>query len=179
MAMPKDFVYFVVSGLVIITIPIALIAWFQAGFFLRWMKVRASRGKLTLVKLRGKLRDHWEVGEIKGDFIVYGPKKERRRAVIGDGIVYSCFGVSVVDMNETTSAMSTIDYTAVTGHDAEKFEDLFTRALFRPTLEQEHDKLLLILLIIAIAAIIVVAFLTWNVSQQISALGPASITSVV
>ena len=91
----------------------------------------------------------------------------------------SGFGNTVVDVDETMNAASKTDYTAVTGFDAEKFEDLFIRALFKPTLEENKDKLLLILLIIVIAGIVINAFLIFNVSQQLTGMGATSITSVL
>lgn len=175
---PKDFYYFLISGFVLMLLPIGLIAWFQAGFFLKWLRVRASRGKLTLVKVRSKLRDFWAIGEIAGDFIVIGKKENRKRISMNDNPVYFCFGVSVVDMDESKNALSKTDYKAVTGFDAEKFEDLYTRALFRPTLEDNPNKMLIILFVILLAAVAISIFLSWNISQQISGLAAGAVTPV-
>lgn len=177
--MPKDFYYFVISGFVLMFIPLGLIAWFQAGFFLKWLRVRASRGKLTLVKVRGKLRDFWEYGQIKGEFLIYGKKENKKRVHIEDNIVYRCFGVTVVDTDETTNAVSKTNYSAVTGFDAEKFEDLYTRALFRPTLSTDANRILIILLIVVIAAIAVNILFSYNISNQISGMAKSTINSVL
>ena len=177
--MNQDFVYFVISGFVIMTIPILLIAWFQAGFFMKWLKVRASRGKLTLVKVRGKLMDYWEWGQIRGTFLIYGVGEHKKRMVIDDGVVYRCLGVTVVDTDETNNATCKVDYTAVTGFDASKFEDLYVRALFRPILDANPNSILIILLVIVLAGLGINALMTWNLSQQISAMLASSVTGVV
>ena len=134
---------------------------------------------MTLVKVRGKLRDFWDKGEIKGDWLVYGAKKEKKRIKIGDNMVYRCFGVTVVDVDETSNAVSKTDYDAVSGFDAEKFEDLFTRALFRPTLDENKDRILIIMLVVVIAGLAINAFLIWGVSQQLSTIAQASFNSVL
>lgn len=176
---PKDFYYFVVSGFLLMLLPLGLIAWFQAGFFTKWLKVRASRGRLSLVKIRNKLLDRWDYGEIKGDFLIYGKGENKKRIALEDGQVYRCFGVTVLDTDETSNAVCSVDYKAVPGFVAEKFEDLYVRALFRPALDQDQNRILIIIAVVIIAGLAINAFLVWSVSQQISALGPATINSVI
>lgn len=179
MADITDFYYFVVSGIIVMAIPIGLIAWFQAGFFLKWLKARASRGKSVLIKLRGKIRDHFETGQIKGDYLIFGKKEQKQRVLIEKKAIYSAWGVSCVDMDEATNNLATTNYEVMPGFDAEKYENLYIRALFRPTLEEALDKRILILLIIIIVLIVVVGFLVWNVGEQVSSIGGGAVRSII
>ena len=174
-----DFYYFIVSGLLIMGIPIGLIAWFQAGFFTKWLKARAGRGKVILIKQRGKIRDHFLTGVIVGDYLIFGKKDNMKRVLINNNAIYTAWGVPCVDMDEATNNLSTTDYDVAEGFDAEKYENLYIRSLYRPSLEDKTDKLLLILLIVVIMLVVVVGFLVWNVSQQVAAIGGGTINSII
>lgn len=176
---PKDFYYFVISGFIVLLIPIALVAWFQAGFFLKWLKARSGRGKFILIKIRGKVRDHFATGIINGDFLIFGKKEEKRRVTLEKSCIYTCWGVQVVDLDESSNNLSNVNYQAVPGNDAEKTESLYVRSLMRPSLEQATDKMLLILLILVLVAVIAVGFLVWNVSQQVAGIGGGAVTSIL
>ena len=175
----SDFYYFVISGIIIMAIPIAVVAWFQAGFFLKWLKARAGRGKYILIKQRGKIRDHFETGVIHDDFLIYGKKHRRKRVVLDKKSIYTCWGVPVVDMDDSTYNIATVDYDVLPGHDPEKSENLYIRALFRPAIEQGVNKILLILLIVIIIGLAVLGFLIYGVSNQVASIGGGAVTSII
>jgi len=166
----NDFWYFMIAGGLILLVPIFVIAYFQAGFFLNWLIVKTSRGKKVLIKVRGKLIDSFKTGVIDGDFLIYGKKEERRRLVLDDEAPYRSFGINVVDIDGSKQAVMKRDYKAVSGHDGERFESLYIRALFRPSLTEDRQKLLIILLIVVLCALGISLFFSWNISQQIAAL---------
>lgn len=175
----NDFYYFLISGAVLMLVPIFVIAYFQAGFFGKWLKARAGRGKYVLIKVRSKLRDYFDVGEIKGEFVIIGKKDKTRRLLINDRAIYRSWGVACLDIDEATNAVSSTNYEAIAGFDAEKFESLIVRALYRPTLDESKEKLILIAVFATIAIGLVGLFLTWNVSQQIAALGTQGVINTV
>ena len=180
MAFPADFFYFVISGFVLMLIPIGLISWFQSGFFFPWIRTRASRGKKILIKQRGKVRDHFTTGKIDGDFLIFGKEEHKKRILIDKINIYTCWGVSVVDIDESSNNLATVDYTVSEGFDAEKYESLYTRTLYRPLLDEGgRDMLILVLIIIIIIAVAVVGFLTWTVGQQVASIGGGTVTSIV
>ena len=180
MAFPADFFYFVISGIILMIIPLLVVAWFQAGFFTKWLKTRASRGKRILIKQRGKVRDHFDTGLIHGDFLIFGKEEHKKRILIGKINIYSCWGVSVVDIDESSNNLATVDYTVSEGFDAEKYESLYTRTLYRPLLDEGgRDMLILVLIIVIIIAVAVVGFLTWTVGQQVASIGGGTVTSIV
>lgn len=179
MAAMSDFYYFLIAGGVLMLVPIFVIAYFQAGFFGKWLKARTGRGKYVLIKLRSKLRDYFTYGEIKGEYLIYGKKDNTRRLLIPEGAIYRAWGVACVDLDEATNSVCSVNYKPVEGFDAEKFEGLYIRALYRPSLEENRDKVILVLIIIAIAVGAIGLFMNWNLSNQIAAISNTGVINTV
>lgn len=175
----NDFYYFLIAGALLMLVPIFIIAYFQSGFFGKWLKARTGRGKFVLIKLRSKLRDHFTYGEIKGEYLIYGKKDNTRRLLIPEGAIYRAWGVACVDLDEASNSVCKVDYKPVEGFDAEKFEGLYIRALYRPSLEESKDKIIFVLVIIAIVVGVIGAFMTWNVSQQVASISNAGVINTV
>lgn len=167
----NDFFYFLIAGAVLMIVPIFIIAYFQGGFFGKWLKSRTGRGKYVLIKVRSVLRDYFEVGEIKEEYLIFGKGDKTKRLRIEDRkSIYSAFGVSCIDIDEATGAICTVNYDALEGFDAEKMESLLIRALLRPSLEENKDKLILLLVIAAIVAAGAAALLGYVNLQEIGRL---------
>lgn len=174
----NDFMYFIIAGAVLMLVPIFIIAYFQSGFFGSWIKTRAGRGKYVLLKIRGKLKDQFSTGEIKGEWLITGKKENTKRILIDDSsgaVIYRAWGVACLDIDETTNAVCSVDYKAVEGFSAEKYEGLYVRALYRPSLEENNkEKIIIILIVGAIIVGVIGLFLTWSVSQQLTSLAQGS-----
>jgi hypothetical protein len=181
MATLNDFFTFLIAGGLLMLVPIFVIAYFQAGFFLKWLRARAGRGRFILIKLRGKMRDHFTIGEIKGEWLIHGKKENTKRCLIDQKSIYRAWGVACVDIDEASNNVCSVDYQAVQGFDAEKYENLYIRTLYRPALEEDKDKILYLLVIVSIIASIIACIMGYSIIQQLNALGPVagSVTTVV
>jgi len=179
MAVLNDFITFLIAGSVLMLVPVGLIAYFQGGFFGKWLKVKMGRGKYVLVKVRSTLRDYFEAGLIKENYVIYGKKEKTRRHLLNLDCIYRGFGVDVIDLDENTGAICKTDYSTVAGFDTEKQESLYTRALYRPTLEQERDKVVLILLGLAIAIGVIGVILTFSLSNQVASIGAGTVNNIL
>ena len=176
----NEFWYFVISGGIVMFVPVFVVAYFQGGFFAKWLKVKTSRGKKVLIKLRRRLLDDYEVGVLDGDFIIYGKKENKKRLVIPEDCIYRSFGVNVVDLHDGKQAIAKTDFEAVSGHDGERYESLYIRALYRPSLMENNQKILMILLIVVLCALGISLFFSWNITQQLSAISNVgSVTSLI
>lgn len=162
-------------------VPILFIAFFQAGFFLAWLKTKSSRGKRVLIKLLKPVRDDFTTGIIEQGFLVFGKKGNMRRIKLDSQTrIYQAWGVRGIDIHDELNAPLGADFRGVAGFDAEAFENLLTRALYRPALEENKEKIILIAIIIVGVLVIVSLALLWSVQGQVSALGQVgTITSVV
>lgn len=182
----NDFYVFIISGLVIMTIPVLIIAWFQSGFFLSWLNAKRSRGKRILVKLVKPIQDAWTTGYINEGFLVFGKKNAQRRIkLVNDktgrrGRIYRSWGVYAIDVHDELNACFDYEYKGISGFDAEAFENLLVRALYRPSLEESKEKFILIAIGVLGLLVLISLALLWSVNGQVHALANAgSITGVV
>lgn len=177
----SDFVYFVISGIVILFVPVLIISYFQAGFFTKWFKTRAGRGKYVLIKVRSKLRDYFDTGIIDGEYLIYGKKEKTKRLLVTDNSIYRSWGVACIDVDEATNEVCSINYLPSSAFDAEKFEGLYIRALYRPSLEENNmEKYILIAVGICIIICAITAFLVFDVHGRVQALANVgTITNVM
>lgn len=147
---------FLYGGVIILTL--FAVSIFLRGFFWKYYKVRTSMGRYILVKIRSLLRDHYAVGWIEEGFLCYktkiGGKKEMIRIAIDEGTnpVYRSIAINWVDVDDEKNAIVKPDFTAVSGHDPIKFNNLLVRALMRPGLT---DKTTLIIIICVIITLLV------------------------
>jgi hypothetical protein len=131
-------------GIVFLLAVIVTSALFK-GFFWQYVRVRSSLGRLVLIKLRAVNRDHFKVGKIEEGFLVFKFKKEFRRLAVTDSAsMYRSLGVTWIDVDEEKNAIVRPDFSVISGFDAEKFNSLFLRALYKPSLSQNYEIIILI-----------------------------------
>ena len=142
--------YAVAMGLMV-----TIIAFFMRGFFWKYLKVRMSLGKLVLIKIRSQLRDYYKIGTVIEGMLEYktkdrdGKKQIVRLQIPKNKIIfYKSIGVTMVDVDEERNAIACIDFSTVTGFDAIKWNNLFIRALTRPTISTNKEKIIIIALVI-------------------------------
>lgn len=139
-------------------------AMFMKGFFMPYIKVRTSFGRLVLVKIRNIMRDYYAVGWIEEGFLFFKRHKEIVQIPINanNNFLYKSLSITMIDVDEEKNAIAQTDYTSVSGFDHKKFSDLLVRALQRPTIDSGKEKLLLFLIIIAIVLIFATAYLSYQ-----------------
>lgn len=147
------------------------------GFFWKYIRVRASMGRLVLVKLRNLSRDHFKIGKVEEGFLIYKNKEEKRIAVKDFSFFYRCMGVSWVDVDEETSSVCAPDYKAVTGFDSERFQSLYTRCLMRPEGLNTKEIIIIILVLLAIVTAGISVYLGYTNLQELAIIKKAVITS--
>lgn len=156
------------------------VALIQRGFFLKYLKVRASMGRLVLVKVRSRLRDYFECGWVDGPFLIWKHGKATNHLFLQTGKIvpesevaavragapavrdrdyfYRAIGVSWIDVDEEKGAAAKTDYSAVTGHDMEAEDNMLKRALTRPAQLSKIEKIIMFCLIIMALVLIFTAY---------------------
>lgn len=161
----KDMLLYVLSYALVIGIAFFLLQWLSNGFFLKFLRVKASRGQLVMVNVRSKLQHYFVHGKIEGDFLVFhdreskaNKQKEPKRARIPDNrtVFYRAFGVNVINVDEATNNVIAPDMGVVPGFDAIKYSSLYTRALYKPSLAEDDvtKKLVIGVLIVTILLVL-------------------------
>ena len=142
---------------------------FQRGFFVTYFKVRTSFGKYVMVKIRSPLRDYFAKGWVEEGFLIYKHKKDVIRLNIPQDVnpFYKCLAVMWVDVDDEKHAICKTDYSAVAGYDAVKNNNLHTRALMRPSIQDNQQKIILTLLVILGIGILVVGYLAYSNYAQL------------
>lgn len=161
----SDAIYFMISYAGILLIGFGLIQWLSNGFFTKFLKVKASRGKLVLVNVRSRLIHYFVSGKVEGGFLIYDDResrankqKEPKRVIAPDGAFYRAIGVSCVNVDEESGAIIMPSGSSVSGFDAIKYSNLYTRALYKPSVAPE-DKTKIIIIVVLIICIVLIFFM--------------------
>jgi hypothetical protein len=137
-------------------------------FFWKYLRVKLSMGKLILVKIRTPLRDYYKVGYVSENNVIYktkdtdGRKEDIRITIPKDSLVfYKSIGVTWVDVDEEKNAILTVKYNPVSGFDAIKWNNLYIRALTRPSIGDQKEKIIILLLVLVIVAILGIGYFSY------------------
>jgi hypothetical protein len=165
------------------------------GFFLAWVKTKASRGRKVLIIMRTKLSYYPAFGHVEGQTFVWKDRETRKdsknkipkRAKLPDpnkSPFFRLFNVWVTIIDEGTSAfISMKDYSEISGYDPVLQESLIMRALQRPTFEQNKQLIIILVLVGVVVLLLLGAAIYMKINtlpaiiQNARAI-PASITGV-
>lgn len=162
MAVPKELLYIIGSYLVVFIIPFFLVALYQGGFFGPYVRVKGSRGKLVLVKVRTMVSHYYRVGRIVEGALKYRDRnKNDHHITLIEGCVYRMLGVSCIDVDEEKSTVYNHALAReVPGHDTVKVDQHIKRALQKPSMTNQNWTI--ILLIVILVALIGVGILMYQ-----------------
>lgn len=142
--------------LISMSIGIFLISLIQRGIFWPLVKARLGFGRYVLVKLRQVHRDYLMTGEIEDGFLVFDKKENQRRIALPDNsFFYKVSGLTFIDVEDESGSLCRPDYTTTSGFDPKKYNNLYIRTLYKPTVMENQDKIIMggIFLIIVLLAI--------------------------
>jgi len=142
---------------IVLILTVVIISLLLRGFFWKYLKVKTSFGKYVMVKVRTTLRDYFVVGWVEDGFLVYKRNKEKLNISLGkENYFYRTLGVNWIDIDEEKGSPCKVNYEAVEGHDLQKESNLLTRALTRPSVADNRERIILILL----ALLLILAFVS-------------------
>ena len=155
---------------VVIALGFFSVSFILKGFFLKYLRVRGSMGSKVMVKVRNQLRDWYVVGWVEEEFLCYNVKGEsffdkvKVRIVLpkNEKVFYKSLGILFIDVDEEKKAICCTNYEPITGYDAVKFDALIKRALYRPSIGNQIEKVILILCIVILLAAIIIGFIVYK-----------------
>lgn len=154
--------------MIVVLLSFGMVGFIQKGFFWKYFRVRLSFGRLVIVKIRGITRDFFAVGDIQENFLVFKVNKEKKKINVKNSeVFYRSLGCIWVDVDEIKNALSKTDYSAIDGFDAVKYESLYARALYKPSITDNKEKILFVLVIIAIIVAGISVFLSYKNGEAI------------
>ena len=146
------------SYCVVIILGFMIIAWLQAGFLMPFLKVKMSRGKKILVKVRKTTgTDFVAADEIEGLLVFKYFKEQMRLSNYKKGI-YRSFNLNCVDVEPEKWAVITVDFEAVSTNEPNKTDSLIERGIMKPHKIRQNEIVLIILLIVAVIGIVYIGY---------------------
>lgn len=177
----NEFILYVVSYAGIVFVAVGILAWMMSGLLWPYLRVKTSRGKYVLVKVRTITQDYYRKGLIDKGMLIFKDraKEERRLALPAKPAIYRSMGVNVIDVDDETNNVMAHDFSIVQGFDAVKFNNLYIRAITRPTLADKKEKIIMGLLVLCLLGVALAVFLALDTNGKVAALGQISAPQVV
>lgn len=148
-----------------------LMQWLTHGFIFKFLRVKGSREKNIIVKIRSKLGDYLVVGKLHEREIIFKKRNSKNKStlnipVLPDGtlakVFYRFLGIYWVDVDEEKNSFCTVNYNAVQGFDDERQENLLIRCLMRISATSRKDQIIIILLIALVLGLVVVGVMVYQ-----------------
>jgi hypothetical protein len=172
MAIPTDMFYFAGSYLAVLLGGFFLLNWLSAGVLRYFLRVKSSRGRLLLVIVHTKLRTYTTTGGLEGQDLVYFDKESKankqktpKRINNADrSCFYRFMGLWACNVDEGTNNLIKPDGSIEKGFDPIRWNNLYLRALMKPTPEDKDKIFLIIIAVVVIIVLFVTIFLAIKVS---------------
>ena len=146
------------------------------GFFLKFLRVKASRGKKLMVNSRERIGHDFYVANIAAGWIFFKDRenkiekaKEPKRIVLPANAVYRAMGIWWVNFDSEKNAIVMPDMRGVSGFDAIKWNSLLKRAMKEPKSDKK-ESILLLICVIGFLILIVLGMVLLNKVNAIYAL---------
>lgn len=171
MVIPQALIVQVVGYAVVIGLVFFILSFMQRGFFWKFIKVKTSMGRLILVKVRSINIDHYVIGKIEEDFLIFKVYKQEKRLAINDrNVFYKSIGINWVDVDDSRNCLVKPDFTTSPGFDVVLYNNLYLRALYKPAITDNLEKIMLVLIIVCTLASVICVILIMKESSAITSL---------
>ena len=153
---------------IVMILTVGILSFVQKGFFWKYFRVRISFGRLILVKLRAVNGDFFAVGRVEEGFLVFKAHKEQKRISIQNkNAFYRSLAVTWIDVDDEKGAILNSGAASVPGFDAVKYNSLYLRALYRPALTDNKEKIMMALMVGIGIAVVICVVLQWQAYSHI------------
>lgn len=152
---------------------LVLYNFFTKGFLVTYLRVKASRGKKVLVRIFAVTGKYYVIGTIRGTALTFKDRYKVKKTYsnISKNTVYDEMGIKIVDNDEVTGALiDQTDFNAVPGSDGEKTDNLITRALEKPVLQDKKEIIILALVVVCLIGIAGCIYMIYNLTETVNAL---------
>lgn len=149
------------NNIAIMILSIVIFSFIQRGFFWRFVQVRLSFGGLIMVKIRTDTIDIYRVGKIEEGWLLFTrKKKELKRLKIPKDkpVFYRSMGCLWIDVEDARNTIAYTDHETACAFDPVKYNDLYKRALYKPEILDNKEKLELIILIVIGLVVFYIAY---------------------
>lgn len=136
------------------------------GFLVKWIRVKASRGRFLLIELDGLAEMTWVVAKLNDNQLRWKAGGEHKSLIIGREDVYRRYGIKCITIDAETNAIRRIDWSVADKVDAEAYDDKLQRAIEAPEIANKNEKILFIVaVIIIIVGLLYVGYTVTGIKQ--------------
>ena len=174
MVLIREILLVTASYLGVFVLTVVAINWLLGGLFKPYLKVRGSRGKLVLIKVKNIVSDYFVAGKIEERVLIFKDRNKnvRRVPLIKDvNPLYRSMAVTCIDIDDEKNCFILYSGAGITGFDAVKYNDLYLRALYKPALVDKKELIILLLCALILIFCIVNVAMTFQNGKLIKALG--------
>lgn len=172
--MIPDFFIIVGSYVAVFLLATMVFNFLMAGFLKTYMVVKGSRGAKVLVQVVTVSRNYYRTGYVEDGFLVYksATKHEKRLSIPQDvNVFYRSLNVTCVSVEEEKNIIILPNGKYTTGFDAEKYNNLYLRTLYRPSILNPQQQLIFVLTIVnTILLVVTVGLIGFMIGKKIDLL---------
>ena len=143
------------------------------NFLTTYIIVKASRGKKILVEVHGQMNIGYRWGVFDGKILKYKSlgTKLKKTLKVEKHCILRKLNVACVHVEDEENTVLKPDFTAVSGFDAVKFDNLLVRALTLPQILDKKEKIIMLFgFLITIVGVVVCIFLLNDIKGVINGL---------
>jgi hypothetical protein len=158
----------------VVLLAFLVINFLMAGFLRTFMSVKGSRGKKIMTNIYALNRNYGQPGIVDNGFYVYkdGNGHEKRLKIPKDNVFYRFLNITWVNVDEEKNVFISPDGHEINGFDAEKYNNLYLRTLYRPSILDPKMQVMFISAIVTpILVLIVLGLLGFVINKKIDAMG--------
>ena len=148
-----------------------VINFLTAGFLFTFMNVKGARGKKIMTNIYAVNRNYAKPGIVDSGWYIYtdGNKHEKRMKIPkGQNIFYRFLNITWVNVDEEKNTFISPEGREINGFDAEKYNNLYLRTLYAPSILDPKQQLQFILVIVtALMVLIILGLLGFIVIKKI------------
>jgi len=171
MSLINEVITVVGSYLALILIVVSAINIASSKWLFVWLRVKTSGGRKLLVHVRTVTQDYFKAGTVDKGFLVFkDSNKEERRILLLDDCIIKSGGVNNIYIDDTKSCVMKRNLEAVGGFDATKYNDLYLRALYKPQIYDNKEKILFAIVVVTLLAVLLVGYLVYANTGRVDAL---------
>lgn len=164
-------IQFIISYALVIGLGFGLINFLSNGFVGTFIRAKASRGKLPLLRIHGVTGEYYRTGKLNGEELRYKTKdKKFKTLLVSQSDTKRLMGVVGFEIDDVNNCIVTHDFSAIEGFDAEKIDSLIQRALYRPALMESKDKIIIALLVLILIGVALSVYFGYMNGEKINAL---------
>lgn len=148
-----------------------VINFLQAGFLKTFMQVKGSRGRKIMTNIFAVNRNYCKSGIVDNGFYIYidGNGHEKRMKIPSKfNVFYRFLNITWVNVDEEKNVFIMPDGHEINGFDAEKYNNLYLRTLYRPAVMDQKQQIMFYLTIVgAVGTVIILLILGFVVLKKL------------